>query len=356
MSEVETEILARVEGAVGHIVLNRPGALNALTLNMVRLIDQALTQFAQDERVRRVVVTGAGTKAFCAGGDIRWLYEQGKAGEFTRQRQFWQEEYILNARIKHFPKPFISLIDGICMGGGVGVSQHGTLRVISETYLFAMPEVAIGFVPDIGSSYFLPRLRDHFGIYAGVVGARVRAGDAIAFGLADYFVASEKMPELLARLISGQAIEAVIADLASAPPAGELAGRWAEVRACFEPAGGRQILARLEAVANNGSALANELLTELRKKSPFAVAVTAEELRRGAELAKAGQGLEAALQVEYRLVSRIVEEPDFYEGIRAVIVDRDQSPRWRHARIEDVPQAEVEAMFAALPGHELIEG
>ena len=346
MSDQEPELLWHVEGEAGLIVLNRPAALNALTLEMVRLMEQALDAFEQDPRVTRVIVTGAGAKAFCAGGDIRKLYEAGRAGDHESQLTFWREEYLLNMRIKTYPKPYIALIDGIVMGGGVGVSQHGHYRVAGDKYLFAMPEVGIGFFPDVGATYFLPRLPDRFGWFVGLTGARVKAGDAVAFGLADVYVPSADLPALRQTLIDGAPVEASLKAASRPAPAGELAALWPKVRNCFQSLSIADCLACLEAdPAQAGAAVA----ADLRRKSPFSVALTAEQLRQGQGLAQSGQDIADAMQIEYRLVSRIIAEPDFYEGIRAAIVDRDQTPQWRHARIEDVPQAEIMAMFQPGP-------
>ena len=352
---VESEIIWRVEGAAGLIELNRPAALNALTLNMVREINVALDAFAADEGVQHVVLTGAGSKAFCAGGDIRRLYEQGKAGDHEGQLTFWREEYRLNIRIKHYPKPFVSLIDGIVMGGGVGLSQHGTLRVIGEKYLFAMPEVGIGFFPDVGATYFLPRLKDDFGIFLGLTGARVKAGDALACGLADHFVPSKHFMALKQRLIAGQHYRQAVADEAVAPPAPDLFAQWPVLRECFQPAPAVTIFARLAALAPRFAEV-QRVLDDLQTKSPFSLALTARQLQEGVRLKALRADLSADMAVEYRMVSRIIFEPDFYEGIGAVVINRGQTPHWRHSSVESVPEWDIDAMFAPLPGHELSEG
>ena len=357
MSEqiVENEILWRVEGAAGLIELNRPTALNALTLNMVRAINGALDAFAGDDTVQHIVLTGAGHKAFCAGGDIRRLYEQGKAGEHADQLTFWREEYLLNIRIKQYNKPFISLIDGIVMGGGVGLSQHGTLRVIGEKYLFAMPEVGIGFFPDVGATFFLPRLKQDFGIYLGLTGARVKAGDALACGLADHFVPSNHFMALKQRLIAGQQYRHAVADEAVTPPAPELFGQWPMLRECFVPAPAEIILARLAGLAPRFAEV-QRVLDELRTKSPFSVVLTAQQLLEGTRLKEQRADLSAAMTIEYRMVSRIIFEPDFYEGIGAVVINRGMTPHWRHTSVESVPDWDIAKMFEPLPGQELYEG
>eukprot|EP01037_Dinobryon_pediforme_P013924 gene13924-14041_t len=260
-------------------------------------------------------VEGAGSKAFCAGGDIRRLYDQGKAGDHASQLTFWREEYRLNIRIRLFAKPFISLIDGIVMGGGVGLSQHGTLRVIGEKYLFAMPEVGIGFFPDVGATYFLPRLKNDFGVFLGLTGARVKAGDALACGLADHFVPSGHFFALKQRLIAGQHYRQAVADEATAPPAPLVFAQWPALQECFQPAPAVTILARLAVLAPR-YAEAQRILDDLRTKSPFSLALTAQQILEGARQKGLRLDLPAAMEVEYRMVSRIIFEPDFYEGIR----------------------------------------
>ena len=351
---IENEIFWRVEGSAGLIELNRPAALNALTLHMVREINVALDAFARDNAVQHVVLTGAGNKAFCAGGDIRRLYDQGKAGDHESQLTFWREEYRLNIRIRQFAKPFISLIDGIVMGGGVGLSQHGTLRVIGEKYLFAMPEVGIGFFPDVGATYFLPRLKDDFGVYLGLTGARVKAGDALACGLADHFVPSGHFFALKQRLFAGQHYRQAIADEATAPPPPVMFAQWPALQDCFQPAPATTILARLAVLAPR-YAEAQRILDELRTKSPFSLALTAQQILEGVRQKGLRLDLGAAIEVEYRMVSRIIFEPDFYEGIRSAIINRDQPPHWRHGSVESVPERDIVAMFAPLPGKELNE-
>ena len=219
----EPETLVERRGRAGWITLNRPRALNALTLGMVREISAALDAFERDANVEFVVVTGAGERAFCAGGDVRWLNERGRAGDHAAQLAFWGEEYILNRRIKRYRKPYVALIDGIVMGGGVGVSLHGTYRVVGERTVFAMPEVGIGLFPDVGGTYLLPRVPGHFGAFLALTGLQAKAGDLVALGLATQFTPSAEMSKL-AEALAGEPgpLEAILARFAAPAPASAL--------------------------------------------------------------------------------------------------------------------------------------
>src|SRR3954465_14071494 len=211
------EIICEQDGAAGLITLNRPQALNALTLDMVRAMRRALDAWADDPHVTRVVVTGAGERAFCAGGDIRHLYELGKAGRRDEALGFWREEYALNVRIKGYPKPYVSLIDGLVMGGGVGVSLHGSHRVAGDRYAFAMPEVSIGFFPDVGATWFLPRLPGELGAYCALTGERLGAADGIAATLATHRVGSARFADLMDALCNAVPVDATLAAFGEAP-------------------------------------------------------------------------------------------------------------------------------------------
>lgn len=346
MSEAEA-ICERV-GAAGRIVLNRPAALNALTLAMVRAMREALDVWSRDPAVTRIVVTGAGEKAFCAGGDIRRLYDFGREGRREDALAFWREEYELNALIRRYPKPYVSLIDGIVMGGGVGVSLHGSHRVAGERYLFAMPEVGIGFFPDVGASHALPRLPGRTGTYLALTGERVRAGDALALGLATHAVPSGAMGAVREALAAGEPVEAVLAANAAGPAPGPVSAERAVIDRCFAGESVPAILARLDEAAGEGSDFAAKAAATIRSKSPTSLAIALEQMRRGASL-----DFDEAMRMEFRIVSRIVDGVDFYEGVRAVIVDKDNAPRWRPDAIEAVGAAQVEPYFAPLPGTEL---
>ncbi len=339
------EAICQRRGAIGHILLNRPQALNALTLNMVRAISAALDAWESDAAVKAVVVEGAGDRAFCAGGDIRLLWEQGTAGDHKSQLDFWREEYVLNVRIKSYPKPYVAVIDGIVMGGGVGVSVHGSHRIAGDGFAFAMPEVGIGFFPDVGATWFLPRLAGKTGIYLGLTGARAKAGDAVALGLAEAHVSRDSIPALVEALAGGEEVEAAVQRHASVAASGPIVANQASIDAAFSGASVGEIVARLNA---DGSAFAQDAAKAIAQKSPTSLAVALRQMQVGA-----GLDFEEAMRTEFRIVSRICRGPDFYEGVRATIIDKDQKPAWKPARIEDVSTSAIDAIFAPLGADEL---
>jgi enoyl-CoA hydratase len=345
----EPEVVVERRGRAGCIALNRPKALNALNLGMVRAIAAALDEFEKDDRVARVVVTGPGGRAFCAGGDIRLLYEQGKAGDHAGQLAFWREEYILNRRIKRYAKPYVALIDGIVMGGGVGLSAHGSHVVAGERYAFAMPEVGIGFFPDVGASFALSRLPHRIGRYFALTGERAGAGDALAFGLADAFVASAQIGEVAEALQGPASIDEILTQFKAGSPASPLAGETALIERCFSGETILQCLATLETAAGQGSALAGAALAAMLAKSPTSEAIALRQMQVGAALS-----FEDAMRLDFRIVSRICRGVDFYEGVRAVIIDKDNKPNWRPAASADVRSEDIDAYFAPLGADELV--
>jgi len=347
MSE-NAEVLCHRQGAAGVIVLNRPQALNSLTLGMVREMRRALDSWASDPSVTRVVVTGSGEKAFCAGGDIRRLYELGRSGNLAEALTFWREEYELNVAIKRYPKPYVSLIDGIVMGGGVGVSLHGSHRVAGDRYLFAMPEVGIGFFPDVGATYALPRLPGRTGTYLALTGERLRGADAVALGLATHVVSSASMSSAQERLAAGESVDIVLSDLSRDLGPAPLQQHRDVIDHCFAGAGVMDILDRLDKAAQTGSEFAEKTAATIRTKSPTSLRIAFEQMRHGASL-----DFEAAMQTEFRIVSRICEGHDFYEGVRATLIDKDGAPRWSPASLSDVEDAAIERHFADLGPLEL---
>jgi len=352
----DAEILFERKGPVGLVTLNRPKALNALSHDMVTEFIRQLDAWKDDDGVRLVVVRAAGDRAFCAGGDIRKIYEQGKAGD-PRQRVFFADEYRLNAAIKRFPKPYVALIDGIVMGGGVGVSVHGSHRVGTERTTFAMPEVGIGFFPDVGATYFLPRMPHHVGTMAALTAGRLKQADALWSGVLTHAVRAEDLDALTDALVEMGDPDAALARFArtaddlepgEAPLAG-LAGQVAEV---FGKDSVADILAALDAMAAGDDAeaagWAAKTAETMRGKSPTSVLVAFAQMRRGVDL-----DFGACMRLEYRIVSHILKGHDFYEGVRAVIVDKDNAPTWSPARFEDVSAAAVEAHFDAPEGGDL---
>ncbi len=338
---------ARIEahGACGRITLNRPRALNALTLEMVREIHRALTDWAADDRVEFVLIDGAGDRGLCAGGDIRALYGFAVAQDFRAAADFFREEYRLNSLIAHYPKPYLALMDGIVMGGGIGISAHGSHRIVTERSSLAMPETGIGFVPDVGATFLLSRAPDELGTYLGLCGGRIGAADAIACGLADLFVPSERLPALAAQLAGvGRAdFKACLKTYAEAPPAGSFETRRAWIRECFSHSSVEVIVEALEREPE-----AAETAAEIRKQSPTALKVTLEALRRARSL----PDLDACLRQEYVVSLNSMRFGDFVEGVRAAVIDKDRNPRWDPAHFQDVTAERVEACFAPFEGEQ----
>ncbi len=328
-------IIARRDGRVGRILLNRPKALNALDLPMIAACARALEDWRDDPLVHAVVIEGAGDRAFCAGGDVRALRQYELDGQHERAEQFFSEEYALNLTIATYPKPYIALIDGICMGGGIGVSVHAPYRVATEHAAFAMPETAIGFFPDIGATFLLPRLPGQLGVYLGLTGLRMQGADAVHAGFATHYTTREQLPEM-ARALAEDGVAALAVH--SAPlPSFSLAAQRAAIDHCFGAESVPEIVRRLEAV---GDSWAEKALAALRTVSPSALAWTLTAIRRGAVLT-----LPQCLDAELALTRTTMRHPDFAEGVRAMVVDKDRQPRWQPPRIEQVDQAATAAMF-----------
>jgi len=335
-------------GAAGFILLDRPKTLNALTPAMVGAIAEALDAFERDARVARVVVASAGGRAFCAGGDIRLIYQQGKQGDHAAQLAFWREEYRLNRRMKRYSKPYVALIDGVVMGGGVGLCIHGSHRAASERCVLAMPEVGIGFFPDVGATFALPRLPHRIGAYLAATGLRAEAGDVVALGLAQSYVPSARVGELARALEEREPVEAILARFAAPPPASTIMAEAAHIESWFSRLDRQAILDGLAAAADEGSLFARAALAAMREKSPTSQAIALRQMALGAELS-----FEEAMGLEFRIVSRICRGHDFYEGVRAAIIDKDQSPGWRPGPGETLDERAIAAYFAPLGAAEL---
>ena len=348
----ERDILFERRGAAGIVTLNRPKALNAVTHGMVKALRAQLGAWADNPAITRVVITGAGERAFSAGGDIRALYDLGQSGRRDEALQFWRDEYPLNAVIKNYRKPYVALIDGLVMGGGVGVSVHGSHRVAGDRYHFAMPEVGIGFFPDVGATWFLPRMPGELGTYCALTGERFGCADGVFSGLATHRVPSARFPALLDGLTGTVSVDAVLAAFNEPAGEGPIAARRAAIDRLF---GGSSVEGILDALdRESGSASADAAWAEktaaiIRTKSPLSLKIALAQVRRGKALDFA-----ACMRAEFRIVSRIIEGKGFYEGVRAVIVDKDNQPRWQPASLAGVSEAEVERHFAALGASELI--
>ena len=337
-----SEVLVRREGRAGRITLARPQALNALSYAMVGRIEAALDAWRDDPEVALVLIDAEGARAFCAGGDIAEIYEAGRRGDFAFGRRFWAEEYRMNAKIARYPKPYVALMQGYVMGGGVGVSGHGSHRVAGETTRVAMPECAIGLVPDVGGTLLLAAAPGRLGEYLGLTGFRMDAGDALFAGFADHFVPEADWPALAARLIETGDPAEIAAFERPAPPAA-LADRRAEIDDAFAAPDLKTLMARL-AAGDWGA----ETRATLAKGSPISMACTLALVR----AARAEPGIEAALAREYRFTWRAQTEGDLLEGIRAAVIDKDRTPRWRDG-IGEIGPERVAAMLAPLGAEEL---
>ncbi|MEL6476266.1 MAG: enoyl-CoA hydratase/isomerase family protein [Pseudomonadota bacterium] len=340
-----SDISIRIEGRAGRITLTRPEALNALTYDMLRTIGAALEAWRDDPAVALVLIDAEGEKAFAAGGDIRDLYRTGRAGDFAFGRQFWADEYRLNAAIANYPKPYIAIMHGIVMGGGVGVSALGSHRIVTDGSLVAMPECGIGLVPDVGGSLLLARAPGHLGAYLGMTSARMGPADAIFAGFADYYVAAERLAALKARLIeSGDPVQ--IGAFATPPPSGSLTVLRPAIDRVFGAETVREIR---EGLIVEASDWADGALKALGRNCPLSVACTLAMVRR----AKGFSRVEQALAQEYRFIWRCMEEGEFLEGIRAAVIDKDRSPRWARPRLDEITEADVARMLAPPPGGDL---
>jgi enoyl-CoA hydratase len=350
-SVVEPDLIARREGSAGIIRLNRPKAINAVTLEMFRDIDKALDQFEHDPAVAVIVLEGAGERGLCAGGDIRALWESSKVNG-NLGKILWREEYILNARIKKFPKPYVAFMDGIVMGGGVGLSAHSSHRVVTERTRLAMPEVGLGFFPDVGGTYLLSHSPGEIGTYFGLTGTTMNGPDAVYAHFADAVVPSAKLPvlrEALTRVRPGTTsadVRALIDGFATGETAGPVAAKQAEIDRLF---GFERMEDIITALKRESSELAQSALKTLSEKSPRGMVVSLKLLR----LARQTRSLEECLVREYRAALEVFRSDDFREGIRAAVIDKDRNPRWSPPRIEDVTPEMVGPYFAGIGTDEL---
>ena len=338
-------------GSVGLITLNRTNALNALTLEMCIAIEKKLAEWQKMGHIKAVIIRGEGDKAFCAGGDIRYIYDHGKSGAKKSSKFFWHE-YRMNRAIFHFPKPFIALMHGITMGGGVGISVHGSHRVGSENLIFAMPETGIGFFPDIGGSYFLPRCTGKTGFYLGLTGARLHIADAIYAGVVDHLVPKEEFDALITALVDARFHDNVnmqVSDIINSfsmdvdsmdiyKP--HLLEHRSEINSIFALNTVEEIL---ESLSNAKSDWCQVILTNLLEKSPTSLKVTLKALQLGAHM-----DFDECLQMELRIALRFLTHPDFYEGIRSAIIDKDRTPVWRPNNLDSLKPESVQEFFEPL--------
>ncbi len=338
----DADILFERRGVLGLITLNRPKALNALTHDMALLLERQLDLWRDDPGVAVVAIQGAGDKAFCAGGDIRALYDAGRSGGDNGRNnwQFYADEYRLNTKIKRYPKPYVSLMDGIVMGGGVGVSVHGSLRIATERTMFAMPETGIGLFPDVGGTWFLPRLPGQVGMWLGLTGSRLKGADTVAAGVCDWLIQAAELSSLLDLLAKGEV---------PAPPLGRpTLEHIDEIDHSFAGDSVESVLATLD---RGGFDWAAGQRASILAKSPTCTRIAFRQIREGANL-----DFEDCMRLEYRLARFCMTQPDFYEGVRAVILDKDNAPKWSPATLAEADDAHVAPAFAPLGDEELVLG
>jgi enoyl-CoA hydratase len=337
MTVNSSHVSAEKRGALGLLTLRRPALLNALDLGMAQALTAALDAWAADDGVTVVAIRGEGPRAFCAGGDIRAWVTLGPEAALT----FLRAEYRLNHRIATYPKPFVALMHGVTMGGGAGLSVHARHRLADVSLIFAMPETAIGFVPDVGSTYFLPRCPDGIGLYLALTAGRIGQGDAIAAGLADRAVALADFPVLLERLAKGEYVARAIDAVAGRPAPATLMTERARIAALFSAGSVEGVLERL---ARDGGSFAQATAAAIRANSPTALKLAFALLRRGGSL-----GLKECLAQEYAAAAQIFLRPDLKEGVRAAVIDKDRKPKWQPAALAAVSEAEIAALMQGPP-------
>ncbi|OBK17468.1 enoyl-CoA hydratase/isomerase family protein [Mycobacterium asiaticum] len=330
------EVLTRVEGNVGYVTLNRPKAINSLNQTMVDLLSSVLVRWERDDSINAVVLAGAGERGLCAGGDVVAIYHSARK-DGAEARRFWRDEYLLNGRIGRFAKPYVALMDGIVMGGGVGVSAHANTRVVTDTAKIAMPEVGIGFIPDVGGAYLLARTPGKLGLHAALTGAPFNGADAIALGFADHYVPHKELDAFTAS-IATDGVEGALARHATEPPPSELAAQREWIDECYSAGSVVDIVAALR---SHSAGQANEAAALIATRSPIALSVTFEAVRRAGEL----ETLEDVLVQDYRVSSASLRSHDLVEGIRAQLVDKDRNPKWSPADLAEVTVADVGSYF-----------
>ena len=344
METVLEDVLFEIRGRAGGVTLNRPKALNALTRDMLVAFYKQVKAWDADPAVERIVIRGAGDRAFCAGGDVVSLYHAGKAGQDAFTRFFW-DEYRADYLTSTLSKPYVALLDGIVMGGGVGLSVHGPYRVATEKTLFAMPETGIGLIPDVGGTHLLGHMPGKLGVYLGLLGERLKAADCLYAGIATHYVPSEKIPALAEALETKSGpVDEILSRFHDDPGAAPLAERQAEIDRYFAGDTVEDIVAAL----GEGDAWAIGIRDRLLGLSPTSLKLTLRAVLAGAAL-----DLAECLRQEYRIVCHIRHGDDFYEGVRAQLVDKDRSPKWKPASLEDVAQDAIDRHFTAPEGGDL---
>jgi enoyl-CoA hydratase len=337
VTDESDEILSRVENGVGFVTLNRPKAINSLNQGMVNELSAVLVGWEQDAGIGAVVLSGAGERGLCAGGDVVAIYHSARA-DGVAARRFWHDEYLLNGQIGRFPKTYVALMDGIVMGGGVGVGAHANTRVVTDTSKVAMPEVGIGFIPDVGGAYLLSRAPGSLGLHAALTGAPFSGADAIALGFADHYVPHDKLDKFSQAIVT-DGVERAIAGHAVEPPPSGLAAQHDWIDQCYA---GDTVAEIVAALRGHDAEAAHDAANLIATRSPIALSVTLEAVRRAAKL----DTLEDVLAQDYRVSSASLRSHDLVEGIRAQLVDKDRNPKWSPASLAGVTAADVDPYFA----------
>ncbi|WDI30612.1 enoyl-CoA hydratase/isomerase family protein [Hyphococcus flavus] len=347
------QILFETTGDWGVITLNNEKALNALNWDMVKAMRAQLNDWSGDKSVKAVMVKGAGDRAFCAGGDIRWLHDTAKEDP-AHASEFFREEYRNNSLIYHYSKPYVAMIDGIVMGGGVGISVHGDFRVAGDATLFAMPETGIGLFPDVGGGHFMPRLHDGLGLYYALTGARAKAADCMAAGIATHYAPADKYAELEAALLKTKLgdhahadIETILDTYAGDPGHAPVNDMRPEIARLFQ--GHEALEDLLASLEKDGGDFASETLKTLSRMSPTSLVLTFEQMKRGHNL-----DFDDNMKMEFRMVCRVMEGHDFFEGVRAQILDKDRNPKWSPASLSEISESDLQRYFDDLGDPELV--
>jgi enoyl-CoA hydratase len=337
VTDESDDIVSRVENGIGFVTLNRPKAINSLNQSMIDGLRAVLTAWEQDAAINAVVLSGAGERGLCAGGDVVAIYHSARA-EGVEARRFWRDEYLVNAQIGRFPKTYVALMDGIVMGGGVGVGAHANTRVVTDTSKVGLPEVGIGFIPDVGGAYLLSRAPGSLGLHAALTGAPFSGADAIALGFADHFVPHDKL-DTFSQAIAADGVERAIAAHAEEPPPSGLVAQRDWIDDCYA---GDTVIDIVAALRGHDAGPANDAANLIATRSPIALSVTLAAVRRATKL----DTLEEVLAQDYRVSSASLRSHDLVEGIRAQLVDKDRNPKWSPASLADVTADQVDAYFA----------
>jgi len=340
-----SDIDIRITGRAGRITLTRPKALNAMSYDMCTAIEAALDAWATDDTVERVIIDAEGDKAFCAGGDIQDLYDTGRAGDFAYGQRFWRDEYRLNAKIAEYPKPYIAFMQGFVMGGGVGISCHGSHRIVCDSTQIAMPECGIGLVPDVGGSLILAQAPGRLGEYLGTTATRMGPSDAVYAGFADTYIPHDTWPDLIATLEADADLSA-LDNATTQPPDGTLHVLQPQIDMFF---GGEDLRAVMNLLNVEDTPFTAATLKAMRRNSPLSMACAIEMIHR---LRGPATGIRHALELEYRFTFRAMEKGDFLEGIRAAVIDKDRNPNWQHS-LDNPPALAATQMLLPLGADKL---